>query len=112
VHDCSKGGLAVALAEMAVAGGRGARIDLRKVPASEGRTADILFSESHGRFVLATGDPKAASRLLSERGIAHARVGDVKGETLRLDSGSKPMTVLDVTALKRSYEGGIGRLMG
>ena len=85
VHDCAKGGLAVALAEMAVAGGRGARIDLRKVPGSEGRPAGILFSESHGRFVLATGDPKGA--------------------------GSKPMTVLDVTALKRSYEGSIGRLM-
>ena len=35
VHDCSKGGLAVALAEMSVAGGRGARIDVRKVPAQE-----------------------------------------------------------------------------
>jgi phosphoribosylformylglycinamidine synthase len=111
VHDCAKGGLAVALAEMAVAGGRGARIDLRKVPGSEGRPAGILFSESHGRFVLATGDPKGASRLLSERGIAHAPVGEVKGEALRLDAGSKPMTVLDVTALKRSYEGSIGRLM-
>jgi phosphoribosylformylglycinamidine (FGAM) synthase-like enzyme len=96
---------------MAVAGGRGARIDLRKVPGSEGRPAGILFSESHGRFVLATGDPKGASRLLSERGIAHAPVGEVKGEALRLDAGSKPMTVLDVTALKRSYEGSIGRLM-
>ena len=49
----------MALAEMSVAGGRGARIDLRKIPASEGRPDDILFSESHGRFVLATDDPKA-----------------------------------------------------
>jgi phosphoribosylformylglycinamidine synthase len=111
VHDCSRGGLAVALAEMSVAGGRGARVDLGKVPASDCRASDILFSESHGRFVMATGDPRAASRLLSARGIAHARVGDVEGGKLRFGLGSKPMTALDVTALKQSYEGSIGRLM-
>ncbi len=49
VHDCSKGGLAVALAEMSIAGGRGAKIDLKSVPSSSTRPSDRLFSESHGR---------------------------------------------------------------
>ena len=31
-HDCSEGGIGVALAEMAFAGGLGAKIDLKKVP--------------------------------------------------------------------------------
>ncbi|MGA2200067.1 MAG: phosphoribosylformylglycinamidine synthase subunit PurL, partial [Nitrososphaerales archaeon] len=34
VHDCSKGGLAVALSKMSIAGGLGARIDLKKIPSS------------------------------------------------------------------------------
>jgi len=52
-HDCSDGGLGVALAEAAFAGGLGITIDLRKVP-KEGvdRNDFLLFSESQSRFVV------------------------------------------------------------
>ena len=50
-HDCSDGGLGVALAEMAFAGGLGLKIDLAAVPVETGMRADeILFSESQSRF--------------------------------------------------------------
>jgi phosphoribosylformylglycinamidine synthase len=52
-HDCSEGGLAVALSEMAFTGGLGLDIDLGKVPVSENMRNDILlFSESNGRLLL------------------------------------------------------------
>lgn len=52
-HDCSEGGLGVALAETAFAGGYGMEVDLRKVPAAGVRRNDVLlFSESQSRFVL------------------------------------------------------------
>ncbi|MBK8429794.1 MAG: phosphoribosylformylglycinamidine synthase subunit PurL [Chloroflexi bacterium] len=53
VHDCSEGGLAVAAAEMALAGRLGAQINLAGVPA-EGVMDDdgLLFSESLGRFLI------------------------------------------------------------
>jgi phosphoribosylformylglycinamidine synthase len=53
-HDLSEGGLAVALAEMALAGGLGARVSLRDVPreASAAHDAALLFSESPSRFLL------------------------------------------------------------
>jgi len=52
-HDCSDGGLAVALAETAFAGGLGMNIDLAKVPTNMvGRDDTILFSESQSRFVI------------------------------------------------------------
>src|SRR4029079_1419437 len=57
-HDLSEGGLAVALAEMAFAGGLGADICLAHVPAdaadSQSAEADIvrLFSESASRFLV------------------------------------------------------------
>jgi phosphoribosylformylglycinamidine synthase len=53
-HDPSEGGLAVALAEMALAGGLGARVSLRDVPYDEAvaHDAPLLFSESPSRFVL------------------------------------------------------------
>jgi phosphoribosylformylglycinamidine synthase II len=52
-HDLSEGGLAVAAAEMALAGGYGAELDLRKVPAEAVMRDDFaLFSESNSRFLV------------------------------------------------------------
>jgi len=52
-HDLSEGGLAVAAAEMAFAGGYGLELDLRKVPAKGLRRDDfVLFSESNSRFLV------------------------------------------------------------
>jgi phosphoribosylformylglycinamidine synthase len=52
-HDLSEGGLAVAAAEMAFAGGLGLDIDLNRVPCSSDATdpAVLLFSESNTRFL-------------------------------------------------------------
>lgn len=53
-HDCSEGGLAVTLAEMAFAGGLGVDAVLKAVPGAESikRDDNILFSESNTRFVV------------------------------------------------------------
>ncbi len=53
-HDCSEGGIAVAAAEMAFAGGCGMTLNLSSV-ATEGtihRNDTLLFSESNSRFVV------------------------------------------------------------
>ena len=111
VHDCSRGGLGIALAEMCVAGGLGARIDLLKVPSQEKRAGALLFSESHGRFVLSAPEPARVLRLLEGQRIPHALVGRVTGDSLRLDRGSERLADLDVTALRESHEDAIGRMM-
>jgi phosphoribosylformylglycinamidine synthase len=52
-HDLSEGGLAVAAAEMAFAGGYGLELDMHKVPAKGVRRDDfVLFSESNSRFLM------------------------------------------------------------
>jgi phosphoribosylformylglycinamidine synthase len=53
-HDCSDGGIGVAIAEMAFAGGLGAAIHLESVPLGEPIDRDdfILFSESNSRFLV------------------------------------------------------------
>ena len=64
-HDCSDGGLGVALAETAFAGGLGLTVDLRAVPAEGiGRDDELLFSESQSRFVV-TVRPNARGGLRS-----------------------------------------------
>jgi phosphoribosylformylglycinamidine synthase II len=58
-HDCSEGGMAVALAEMAFAGALGMEIRLGKYPAPTGQerlgNEALLFSESNTRFIVETG---------------------------------------------------------
>ncbi|MBI2329723.1 MAG: phosphoribosylformylglycinamidine synthase, partial [Chloroflexi bacterium] len=53
-HDCSEGGIGVAIAEMAFAGGLGTTIHLKAVPLGEPIERDdyILFSESNSRFLV------------------------------------------------------------
>lgn len=52
-HDCSDGGLAVALAEMAIGGRLGADLDLDAAPAAPGLTdLELLYSESQSRLVV------------------------------------------------------------
>ncbi|MFH1459912.1 MAG: phosphoribosylformylglycinamidine synthase subunit PurL [Candidatus Omnitrophota bacterium] len=55
-HDCSEGGIAVAMAEMAFSGGLGMEIDLKflihKIPAQDLNDTVLLFSESNSRFIV------------------------------------------------------------
>ena len=53
-HDCSEGGLAVALGEMAFAGGLGIEGDLRGLPVSDdcSRIDAQLFAESNSRYIV------------------------------------------------------------
>ncbi|WP_297535503.1 phosphoribosylformylglycinamidine synthase subunit PurL, partial [Thermococcus sp.] len=53
VHDVSRGGLAVALTEMAVAGKTGFTADLSKVPSETSSPIEVAFSESHSRYIVA-----------------------------------------------------------
>jgi len=59
VHDCSDGGMAVALAEMAFSGGLGLEARLSQVPfeGRDKRNDTLLFSETHSRLLIEV-DPK------------------------------------------------------
>jgi phosphoribosylformylglycinamidine synthase len=77
-HDCSDGGLGVALAETAFSGGLGMDVDLALVPAS-GVTRDdeVLFSESQSRFVVTVRPAKQAAFEAALAGSTCACVGTV-----------------------------------
>lgn len=84
-HDCSKGGLGVALAEMTIEGRNGAYIDFRNVPADGDMSDDVLlFSESNSRFILTTTNPTEVLETLSSRKVPAAIAGTVGGASLRL----------------------------
>jgi phosphoribosylformylglycinamidine synthase len=85
-HDMSEGGLAVATAEMAFAGGYGLELDLSKVPAKSLRRDDfVLFSESNSRFLVEVSE-KASDEFESlMKGKVCAEIGRiVKSPRLRV----------------------------
>jgi len=82
-HDCSQGGLGVALAEVAMGGpydetGLGLDIDLTS-HAARLTSHEILFSESHGRAVVTCAPERAPAvvALAQELGVPLERVGTV-----------------------------------
>jgi len=103
VHDCSEGGLAVTLAEMAIAGEVGFEVE------SIGSTV-AWFSESASRVVVAVDRVSADGVLAAATGagVPAARVGTAGGERLRAH-GAFDVTLTDATS---AWRDAIPRAMG
>jgi phosphoribosylformylglycinamidine synthase len=83
-HDCSDGGLAVALAECTVTADGptiGARVDV----ASAGLAADtLLFAESPSRMIVTTRDAAKVEAIAKKHGVPFAKIGTVAGDRLQI----------------------------
>jgi phosphoribosylformylglycinamidine synthase subunit PurSL len=80
-HDLSEGGLAVAAAEMAFAGGLGLTLDLRQMANSDGARDDVLlFSESASRFLIEVEASQAEAFEAQFAGLPCARIGQVEAQ--------------------------------
>ncbi|MBA2434817.1 MAG: phosphoribosylformylglycinamidine synthase subunit PurL [Chthoniobacterales bacterium] len=92
-HDCSEGGLAVALAEACFnpEGRLGAEIDLGV--AGPQRLDQILFSESQSRIVISTlpGSAEPVMQLLEERGVPGYRLGEIGGDALVITAAGEAL---------------------
>jgi phosphoribosylformylglycinamidine synthase II len=100
-HDCSDGGLAVALAECCIANLEtqcGAEIDL----STWGDLSDraILFGESQGRIVLSTSSPERILAVAAGAGVPCAQIGRVR----------RSADTLDINLPKRSLRSSLARL--
>jgi len=77
-HDLSEGGLAVAAAEMAFAGGYGMELHLQKVPKKNlSRNDFVLFSESNSRFLVEVSQKAKEDFEALMRGKVCAEIGRV-----------------------------------
>jgi len=94
-HDCSDGGVAVALAECCIAGGVGASVDLGDAGAGPGesRTAGILFGESQSRFLVScsTENTVTLREHFGRHSLPFAEIGGVGGDRISIGG------VLDVS---------------
>jgi phosphoribosylformylglycinamidine synthase len=110
-HDCSKGGLAVALAKMSATSGIGGSFDLSRIAADDLTPTQVLFSESHGRFIVSTKKRHDVSEILSSSGLPYCVLGRAGGETLSISAGSRNLVSLDVSTLSEAWESALPRLL-
>jgi phosphoribosylformylglycinamidine synthase II len=106
-HDCSDGGLGVALAETAFAGGLGLSLDLSRVPCSGVYRDDyLLFSESQSRFIV-TVSPANKDRFEEAlKGNTFACAGQVLAESSFRVNGIRGNRIIedDIRVLKEIWQ--------
>ena len=109
-HDCSDGGLAVALAESAFAGGYGMTLELGDLAAAEGLDpTTLLFSETPSRLVVSVPEPRREAFEETMRAIPCHLLGVVTAEPrLVIHDTGAPGSNLWINAslaeLKRSWQ--------
>ncbi|MGG1638002.1 phosphoribosylformylglycinamidine synthase subunit PurL [Paenibacillus sp. FSL K6-3182] len=108
-HDLSEGGIAVAVAESCISGRLGAEVAL----SSDLRADHLLFSESQSRILLSAKPDQAAAlqAWLTEQGVVHAQVGNVKGSSLTISVNGKSGIQAPVTQLEKVWKDAIPCLM-
>jgi phosphoribosylformylglycinamidine synthase len=108
-HDVSDGGLAVALAEMALAGGVGSQVEW---PAGQG-TAAWLFAEDQGNYVLTVESDDLGwdvTRAAEAAGLGAAFIGFTGGDAIRFTIDGTPHSV-DIATLRTAREGWLPSVM-
>jgi phosphoribosylformylglycinamidine synthase II len=99
-HDISQGGLALALAEMCMAGDYGMDIDLTDIEAMP--MHGLLFGEDQARYVVTLDRDMAQfiANSAADQGISARILGTVSGDSLEV----KDVLSLDVKAMKTAHE--------
>ncbi|MFZ9668299.1 MAG: phosphoribosylformylglycinamidine synthase subunit PurL [Solirubrobacterales bacterium] len=101
-HDISDGGIAVALAELALLAGVGCEADLGPLIArTECSPEDALFGEGPGGFILA-GEHSVLEQL-GGKGIPVEMLGPVAGDELRIAAGERTVG-LGLGELREAWE--------
>ncbi|HEU0145140.1 MAG TPA: phosphoribosylformylglycinamidine synthase subunit PurL, partial [Nitrososphaera sp.] len=104
VHDCSKGGIAVALAEMAIAGSIGFKVQLDSIPNSCKQIDELLFSETQSRYIIATKDPETLYKVLSTKGVRFAEIGKTIPTNIQFIKGKRDVIRLSLKQLKSNFD--------
>jgi phosphoribosylformylglycinamidine synthase len=104
-HDCSEGGLGVAIGECCVAEAPiGAKLKL------EGAGHAFLFGEDASRAVIsfAPGDEARVAAACKEAGVPYARAGEVGGDALVIDGALN----VKVETLSKAWRTGFAKSLG
>ena len=104
-HDCSKGGLAVAVSELCMTNQIGCTVSLENISNQQLESDEILFSESHSRYLL-TFDKKNLQRLeelLKKNNVTFQVIGKFGGDSIQFTDNSKSIIDLSVDKAHKTW---------
>jgi phosphoribosylformylglycinamidine synthase len=104
-HDCSKGGLAVGISKLCILNKIGCTVSIEKIPAEKLRLDELLFSETHSRFLLVINpkDEKRVMSFLEQKGIPHANIGKFSGQNVIFKEKVKIVTCIRVDKAQEKW---------
>jgi phosphoribosylformylglycinamidine synthase II len=117
VHDCSKGGVAIALAELAINGNIGFDVDISFAAKACKRIDSILFSESDSRYVVTTERPKELIEILrtNKNQVRYNWIGQVTDSSSRgkvqYRNGRQIVAKLELEKLKLAYNNSLENML-
>lgn len=105
VHDCSKGGIAIAVSELCINNQVGCVVSLKEIPGQKLKPDEILFSESHSRYVLAVNPKniKKVKDLLEQKGTQYGIVGKFSGSSIVVNNKTKRMIDLRIDKAQEKW---------
>ena len=109
-HDCSEGGLAVAVAESCFQKGVGASV---RLAANDLPLECVLFGEDASRVLLSC-DPqhvKRIQKLAKQYSIRAELIGETEADTIEVSVDGKTVIAAPVTALRAAHEGALERAL-
>lgn len=113
VNDCSKGGFLHSLLQMCTTSDIGATVDLSKIPTTCKRWDDLLFSESHSRFLVTIKEENFVNLMNISRNhnIPVSIIGSIGGRDLQLKNKDELFFSIDIDYISNYVYSSLSKLM-
>ncbi|WP_428326850.1 phosphoribosylformylglycinamidine synthase subunit PurL [Nitrosopumilus sp.] len=104
-HDCSKGGIAVAVSELCMTNQIGCTVSLDKIPGKKLLIDKILFSESHSRYLLTVNKKnlKKLESILQKHKVSFKQIAKFEGTKIKFNDSKKSVINLDVNKAQKIW---------
>ena len=106
VHDCSKGGAAIAISELSIFGNIGCDINIEKLLYKNDISIEkLLFSESHSRYLLVIDKKNIGQvkQFLLKKKTSFAILGKFSGDQIQFKHKSKYLVKFTVDIAQKKY---------
>ena len=113
VHDCSKGGIGIAVSELCIQNQIGCSVSIEKIPAQKMKPDEIIFSESHSRYILSVNKKyiKKVKDLLVQGNIPHEIIGKFSGNSIVFKQKAKKIINLRIDKAQEKWLNTLGGLV-
>jgi len=104
-HDCSKGGLTIAISELCMMNQIGCNVSLDKIPGEKLDSDKILFSESHSRYLVTfeNRNLEKLEEILKKHNVSYSLIGEFTGDSILFSSDSKSIIDLSVDKAQKTW---------